>query len=127
MPKTVPVLSVDVSFSPDDDAAEVATIDRRKRVQKKVPPRSRLWGFVRSIDEAGERSLDMTTQDVGLWLDEKRCRFLIAADKKVIDDLAPIEFAQLVRKLRHSTTQILYKYETRYDGLAGRPVCVWPT
>jgi hypothetical protein len=77
------------------------------------------------MEEGGDRSPDMAPQDIGLWLDERRCRFLIAADKRVIDDLAPVEFAQFVHKLRHSTTQILYKYETRYDGVAGRAYCVW--
>ena len=130
MPKSsVPVLSAAELSDHDGDAVETVTVDRRRRGHQKVPPRSRLWGFVRSndggIDEAGGKRLDMTPQDIGLWLDERRCRFLIAANKKVIDDLAPIEFAQFVRKLRHSTTQVLFKYETRHDGTAGRPRCVW--
>lgn len=127
MPKTAPVLTADDGADPLHDAASVVAVERRKRIHKRVPPRSRLWGFVRNTHEAGDNSPDMTAQDIGLWLDERRCRFLVAADKKVIDDLAPVEFAQLVRKLRHSTTQILYKYETRHDGLAGRPRCVWPS
>ncbi len=65
-----------------------------------------------------------SAQEVGLWLDQENCRFLIAVDKIVIDELVPIEFAQFVRALRHSTTQILFKFEIRDDGSV-RPFNVW--
>lgn len=65
----------------------------------------------------------MEEDDIGLWLDEKRCRFLVVADKKLMDDLAPIEFIQFIRAFRHSTTQILYKF--RYDGAGRQSFMVW--
>ena len=68
---------------------------------------------------------ELTESDVSLWLDRERYRFLVVVDKVVTDDLAPIEFVQFVRELRHSTTQILFKFETRLDGSVGRPFCVW--
>ena len=62
MPKSsVPVLSTAELSDHDGDAVETVTVDRRRRGHQKVPPRSRLWGFVRSndggIDEAGGKRL----------------------------------------------------------------------
>jgi hypothetical protein len=98
---------------------------RANTVQKDVPPNARLWGFVRHTRDRMERDPELKETDVRLWLDGDRCRFLVARNRVVKDDLAPIEFVQFVRELRHSTTQLLFKYETRGDGAVGRPVCVW--
>jgi hypothetical protein len=94
-------------------------------VQRQVPPDARPWGFIRrGTVPNGEDPVPMES-DVSLWLDRERYRFLVVADKVVKDDLAPIEFVQFVRELRHSTTQILFKYEIRLDGSVGRPFSVW--
>lgn len=89
-----------------------------------VPPQARQWGFIRRMESGDGNDPASSAQEVELWLDEEKCRFLIAVDKIVIDDLAPIEFAQFVRALRHSTTQILFKFEIRNDGSV-RPYNVW--
>jgi hypothetical protein len=93
--------------------------------QRKMPQDARLWGFIRHGKAPRGEDPKLTESDISLWFDQECCRFFILADKVVKDDLAPIEFVQFVRELRHSTTQILFKFETRLDGSVGRPYCVW--
>jgi hypothetical protein len=90
-------------------------------------PGVKLWGFVRRHQDVQEKAAgsELLPQDIAIWFDRKRSRFEIVAERKVIDDLAPMEFVQFVRALRYSTTQILFKFENRSDGTDGRPVCVW--
>jgi hypothetical protein len=87
-------------------------------------PGVRLWGFVRRQEDAQEKMSDanLLPQDISLWYDRNDSRFQVISDKKVIDDLAPIEFA---RAMRFSTTQVLFKFENRHDGSSGRPIRVW--
>lgn len=105
--------------------------DKRPAVRQrpKGAPGVRLWGFVRRHEDAREKTAasELLTHDIAIWYDEKRCRFQVVSDHKIIDDLAPSEFVQFVRALRYSTTQILFKFENRHDGTAGRPLCVWST
>jgi hypothetical protein len=90
-------------------------------------PDVKLWGFVRRHEDVQEKAagFDLLPQDIAIWFDRKRSRFEIVAARKVIDDLAPMEFVQFVRALRFSTTQILFKFENRSDVTDGRPVRVW--
>lgn len=90
-------------------------------------PGVKLWGFVRRHEDARETAVqsELMPQDIAIWYDKKRSRFEIVADHKVIDDLAPVEFVQFVRALRYSNNQILFKFDNRVDGTAGRPVSVW--
>jgi hypothetical protein len=117
----------------DIDAADVQEASVRDRstddeeARRTVPSHARLWGFVRrGRMERGEKA-ELSISDTSLWLDRERCRFLIVAEKVIKDDLAPVEFVQFVRELRHSTSQVLFKFEMRHDGTVGRPFCVWPS
>jgi hypothetical protein len=110
--------------TPADDASAFApTAPNRPH----KGPGAKLWGFVRRHEDIRDKvtAFAMMPQDIAIWYDKKRNRFEIVADHKVIDDLAPVEFVQFVRKLRYSATRILFKFESRSDGTAGRPVCVW--
>jgi hypothetical protein len=94
---------------------------------RSVPSDARLWGFVRRGKVESQKGVILSESDVSLWLDQQRCRFLVVAEKVVKDDLAPVEFVQFVRELRHSTSQVLFKFEILHDGKVGRPFCVWPS
>jgi hypothetical protein len=102
-----------------------------KAHQEKVPAGARLWGFVRHFDfgEAlkGEdtKSVELAEQDASLWWDGERQRFLIVSENRIIDDLAPLQFIQFVRELRDVTSRILFKFERKQDGSAGRAQRVW--
>lgn len=110
--------------APDDDAS--AATGRPVRRHRKGPG-ARLWGFVRRHEDAKDKTIgsELLPQDIALWYDRRHNRFQVVADHKVIDDLAPVEFVQFVRALRFSATQILFKFENRHDGTAGRPLRVW--
>jgi len=99
--------------------------------QEKVPASARLWGFVRHFDFGdalkGEdgKSVELAEQDASLWWDGERQRFLIVSENRIIDDLAPLQFIQFVRELRDVTNRILFKFERKQDGSAGRAQRVW--
>jgi hypothetical protein len=107
----------------NDDPTSSGSLTRRQR----TGPGVRLWGFVRRQVDAQETTpgSDLLPQDISLWYDRNDSRFQVISDQKVIDDLAPIEFAQFVRAMRFSTNQVLFKFENRQDGTSGRPIRVW--
>ena len=106
-----------------DDPTDSGSPARRQR----TGPSVRLWGFVRRQEDVQEKApgSDLLPQDISLWYDRNVSRFQVISDKKVLDDLAPIEFAQFVRAMRFSTNQVLFKFENRQDGSSGRPIRVW--
>jgi hypothetical protein len=120
-----------VALDPGDDLAEQTLPDIAPPVRnQRVPDRARAWGFVRNLQHGESakkqpRDIKPAEKDVTLWLDEERYRFLVAADRRVVDDLSPIQFVQFVRQLRHVTSQILFKYEREPNGAAGRALRVW--
>jgi hypothetical protein len=89
-----------------------------------MPQGARLWGFIRH-GHAKKDEPKLTETDISLWYHQEHCRFFILADKGVKDVLAPVEFVQFVRELRHSTSQVLFKFEIHLDGSVGRPYCVF--
>jgi hypothetical protein len=109
----------------DGEANKAVVKGAPRKRQQPVPSGSRLWGFVRREEVGREKDPGLMPDDFAIWYDSKRCRFVIVADKTLIDDLAPVEFVQFVRELRHSTSQSLFKFENRHDGSAGRPIRVW--
>jgi hypothetical protein len=107
----------------NDDPTSSDSLTRHQR----TGPGVRLWGFVRRQEDAQETipGSDLLPKDISLWYDRNESRFQVISDQKVIDDLAPIEFAQFVRAMRFSTSQVLFKFENRQDGTSGRPIRVW--
>jgi hypothetical protein len=130
-----PHLSMDVStvIEPiDGDVAPETAADAQRRAPvEKVPTTARAWGFVRNL-RPGEgtpselpQDLKPSENDVTLWLDEERFRFLVASGQRVIDDLSPLQFVQFVRELRHVTSRILFKYDRQTSGPPQRAFRVW--
>jgi hypothetical protein len=110
------VASVESMDEPDE------AIDREEPEQ--MPQGARLWGFIRH-GQPKKEPVKLTESDISLWYHQEHCRFFVLADKGVKDVLAPVEFVQFIRELRHSTSQVLFKFETGLDGSVGRPYCVW--
>jgi hypothetical protein len=115
----------------DDDTKSGNPDTSAKKRKEKVPEDARLWGFIRDLD-VGEtlnaqasKSVKMAENDVTLWWDSERYRFLIAAEKLVIDELSPLQFVHFVRQLRDVTNRVLFKYERHHDGSIGRVYRIW--
>jgi hypothetical protein len=102
-----------------------------KKFKKDIPPSARLWGFIRqlnvgeTLDVEASNSVKQAERDVAVWWNVDGGRFLIAAEKKVVDDVSPLQFVQFVRQLRDVTSRILFKYERRSDGTTGCIYRVW--
>ena len=92
---------------------------------KRLPEKVRLWGFVRRTANDKDDNAVLRDTDVGLWLDEPRCRFLVAAGQAVKDDLAPLEFIQFIRELKHSHSQTLFKLGSTFERSPRRATPVW--
>ena len=92
---------------------------------KRVPQGARLWGFVRRTANERDDSAALRESDVGLWMDEERCRFVVAAGKAIKDDLAPLEFIQFIRELKHSHSQTLFKVGNCFQRSPARATPVW--
>jgi hypothetical protein len=127
-----PPIDVSTLIEPIDGetAPETASDAHRVRIEK-VPSTARAWGFVRNL-RPGQgapselpQNLKPTENDVTLWLDEERFRFLVASGQRVIDDLSPLQFVQFVRELRHVTSRVLFKYDRQSGGPAQRAFRVW--
>ena len=103
----------------------VVSIAGIKKAKEKVPPHARLWGFVRRVEDGHLRNAELMAQDTTLWYDRDRHRFLVAFDKLIMDDLAPLEFVHFIRKMRGVSTRVLFKLEARLNGKAGRARRVW--
>jgi hypothetical protein len=93
--------------------------------EKRVPDEALLWGFVRRTANDKDDSAVLRETDIRLWLDEKRYRFLVAAGPLVKDDLAPLEFVQFIRELKHSTSQTLFKLGNSFVRSPRRATPVW--
>lgn len=89
-----------------------------KKRQRKVPRGARAWGFVLRTDKPNEKIRDPKPgeRDPTLWYERDYQRFLVAIDDIVIEDFSLMQFVHLVRELRNAPSQVLYKYETQYDG-----------
>jgi hypothetical protein len=94
--------------------------------EKRVPEEARLWGFVRRTANERDDGASLKETDVALWLDENCYRFLVAAGRSVKDDLAPLEFVQFIRELRHSRSQTLFKLGNSFVRSPPRATVVWP-
>ena len=103
----------------------------RLQVRDVVPRAAHAWGFVRNLDTGDDLAARAasnhapTERDATLWWDKERSRFLVVMNDRIIDDLAPLQFVQFVRQLRHASSRILFKYERRPDGATGRAARVW--
>jgi hypothetical protein len=93
--------------------------------EKRVPEGAFLWGFVRRTANDKDDAAALRETDIGLWLDEKRYRFVVASGREVKDDLAPMEFIQFIRELKHSRTQTLFKLGNCFDRSPRRATPVW--
>lgn len=121
-----------LSATDQDDDTELGNSDvAPKKRKERVPQDARIWGFVRDLN-AGEtlnaqasKSVKMAEHDVTLWWDPERYRFLIAAEKLIIDDLSPLQFVHFIRQLRDVANRVLFKYERNHDGSTGRVYRVW--
>jgi hypothetical protein len=108
-----------------DDPVPEACLQAADTGDKSVPQGARLWGFVRRTANERDDSAALRENDVGLWLDEERCRFMVAAGKAVKDDLAPLEFVQFIRELKHSHSQTLFKVGDSFQRSPTRATPVW--
>lgn len=108
------------SSDPEPDVQVAAEPD-----EKHVPAKARLWGFVRRTANEKDDSAAVRETDVALWLDEDCYRFLVAAGRIVKDDLAPLEFIQFIRELKHSRSQTLFKLGSSFDRTPRRATAVW--
>jgi len=109
------------TFSESEDDPRIPAEQEDKRLPEKV----RLWGFVRRTANEKDDSAALRDTDVGLWLDEPRYRFLVAAGQVVKDDLAPLEFIQFIRELKHSHSQTLFKLGNSFERSPRRATPVW--
>ena len=90
-----------------------------------MPEQARLWGFVRRTANEKDDSASLRETDVGLWLDEQCYRFLVTAGRSVKDNLAPLEFIQFIRELKHSRSQTLFKLGSSFQPSPRRATAVW--
>ena len=116
------VTAAPITASDPEPGVQVAAESEDKR----VPAEARFWGFVRRTANEKDDSASPRETDVGLWLDETRYRFLVAAGRSVKDDLAPLEFVQFIRELKHSNSQTLFKLGNSFDRSPARATAVWP-
>jgi hypothetical protein len=117
-------MNVPATLSETSDAEPCAQVPPEPE-EKRVPTQARLWGFVRRTANENDNSVGLRDTDVALWLDEESYRFLVAAGRAVKDDLAPMEFIQFIRKLKHSHSQTLFKLGNSFDRTPRRATVVW--
>jgi hypothetical protein len=116
----------------EDDSQGIDELESQsKRPKEDIPQSARLWGFIRQLslgeifNAEASKNATPTENDATLWWDIDRHRFLVVSENLIIDDLSPLQFVQFVRELRDVTSRILFKFERRHDGSAGKARRVW--